>query len=33
VVERDGTLRGSLSKSDLLLALIEKQKKPAGDAD
>jgi CIC family chloride channel protein len=28
VVERDGTLRGSLSKSDLLLALIEKQKKP-----
>ena len=29
VVERDGTLRGSLSKSDLLLALIEKQKKPA----
>jgi chloride channel protein, CIC family len=29
VVERDGTLRGSLSKSDLLLALVEKQKKPA----
>jgi CIC family chloride channel protein len=29
VVESDGTLRGSLSKSDLLLALIEKQKKPA----
>ncbi|HVS51161.1 MAG TPA: ClcB-like voltage-gated chloride channel protein [Opitutaceae bacterium] len=28
VVERDGTLRGSLAKSDLLLALIEKQKKP-----
>ncbi|MEO5961097.1 MAG: ClcB-like voltage-gated chloride channel protein [Opitutaceae bacterium] len=29
VVERDGTLRGSLAKSDLLLALIEKQRKPA----
>jgi CIC family chloride channel protein len=29
VVERDGTLRGSLAKSDLLLAIIEKQKKPA----
>lgn len=28
VVEADGTLRGSLAKSDLLLALIEKQKKP-----
>lgn len=30
VVERDGTLRGSLSKSDLLLALVEKRKTPAG---
>jgi CIC family chloride channel protein len=29
VVERDGLLRGSLSKSDLLLALIEKRKTPA----
>lgn len=29
VVERDGVLRGSLAKSDLLLALIEKQRKPA----
>lgn len=29
VVERDGTLRGSLAKSDLLLALVEKRKKPA----
>ncbi len=29
VVERDGTLRGSLAKSDLLLALVERQKKPA----
>ena len=29
VVEKDGLLRGSLAKSDLLLALIEKQKKPA----
>jgi chloride channel protein, CIC family len=28
VVDRDGTLRGSLSKSDLLLALVEKRKKP-----
>ncbi len=28
VVERDGVLRGSLAKSDLLLALIEKQRKP-----
>jgi CIC family chloride channel protein len=28
VVEADGTLRGSLSKSDLLLAIVEKQKKP-----
>ncbi len=28
VVERDGLLRGSLAKSDLLLALIEKRKKP-----
>ena len=28
VVERDGTLRGSLSKGDLLLALVEKRKKP-----
>ena len=26
VVDRDGTLRGSLSKSDLLLALVEKRK-------
>jgi CIC family chloride channel protein len=30
VVERDGLLRGSLAKSDLLLALVEKRKKPAG---
>ncbi|PTY01093.1 ClcB-like voltage-gated chloride channel protein [Opitutus sp. ER46] len=29
VVEKDGTLRGSLSKSDLLLALVERQKRPA----
>lgn len=29
VVERDGILRGSLAKNDLLLALIEKRKKPA----
>lgn len=29
VVEKDGTLRGSLAKSDLLLALVERQKKPA----
>jgi CIC family chloride channel protein len=28
VVDRDGGLRGSLSKSDLLLALVEKRKKP-----
>jgi chloride channel protein, CIC family len=28
VVERDGMLRGSLAKSDLLLAIVEKQKKP-----
>jgi chloride channel protein, CIC family len=28
VVEKDGTLRGSLAKSDLLLALVERQKKP-----
>ncbi|HVU34899.1 MAG TPA: chloride channel protein, partial [Opitutaceae bacterium] len=28
VVERDGTLRGSLAKTDLLLALVEHQKKP-----
>jgi CIC family chloride channel protein len=28
VVEQDGTLRGSLAKSDLLLALVERQKKP-----
>ena len=28
VVEPDGTLRGSLSKGDLLLALVEKRKKP-----
>jgi CIC family chloride channel protein len=30
VVEHDGTLRGSLSKGDLLLALVEKRKRPAG---
>lgn len=30
VVERDGTLRGSLAKNDLLLALVEKRKAPAG---
>ncbi len=30
VVDRDGGLRGSLSKTDLLLALVEKRKKPAG---
>jgi CIC family chloride channel protein len=29
VVESDGTLRGSLSKSDLLLALVERRKAPA----
>ncbi len=29
VVESDGTLRGSLAKSDVLLALVERQKKPA----
>lgn len=29
VVEEDGTLVGSLAKTDLLLALVEKQKKPA----
>lgn len=29
VVDRDGLLRGSMSKSDLLLALVERQKKPA----
>lgn len=29
VVEKDGTLRGSLAKGDLLLALVEHQKKPA----
>lgn len=28
VVEKDGALRGSLAKSDLLLALVERQKKP-----
>jgi CIC family chloride channel protein len=28
VVESDGMLRGSLAKSDLLLAIVEKQKKP-----
>jgi CIC family chloride channel protein len=28
VVDADGTLRGSLSKSDLLLALVEKRRKP-----
>jgi CIC family chloride channel protein len=28
VVEADGTLRGSLAKGDLLLALVERQKKP-----
>ncbi len=30
VVDRDGLLRGSLAKSDLLLALVEKRKKPQG---
>jgi len=30
VVGADGILRGSLSKSDLLLALVEKRKKPVG---
>jgi chloride channel protein, CIC family len=29
VVERDGLLRGSLAKTDLLLALVEKRKAPA----
>jgi CIC family chloride channel protein len=29
VVEKNGALRGSLAKSDLLLALVEKRKKPA----
>ncbi len=29
VVDRDGTLRGSLAKSDLLLTLVEKRKAPA----
>ncbi len=29
VVDRDGTLRGSLAKNDLLLALVEKRKAPA----
>lgn len=29
VVDPDGSLRGSLAKSDLLLALVEKRKKPA----
>jgi len=29
VVETDGLLRGSLAKSDLLLALVEKSKRPA----
>jgi len=28
VVDHDGTLRGSLSKGDLLLALVEKRKRP-----
>jgi CIC family chloride channel protein len=28
VVDRDGTLRGSLAKGDLLLALVEKRKQP-----
>lgn len=32
VVDRDGVLRGSLAKSDLLLALVEKRKKPQGSA-
>ena len=32
VVAPDGTLRGSLSKSDLLLALVEKRKRPEPDA-
>ncbi|MDO8541787.1 MAG: ClcB-like voltage-gated chloride channel protein [Opitutaceae bacterium] len=30
VVESDGTLRGSLAKSDLLLTLVEKRKAPVG---
>jgi CIC family chloride channel protein len=29
VVDADGLLRGSLAKSDLLLALVEKRKTPA----
>ncbi len=33
VVEADGLLRGSLSKSDLLLALVEKRKRPQGQPD
>lgn len=32
VVDRDGILRGSLAKSDLLLALVEKRKRPHGQA-
>jgi len=31
VVDRDGMLRGSLSKGDLLLALIEKRKRPVAE--
>ncbi len=31
VVGRDGLLRGSLAKSDLLLALVEKRKAPAAN--
>jgi CIC family chloride channel protein len=33
VVDADGLLRGSLSKSDLLLALVEKRKKPQGQPE
>jgi CIC family chloride channel protein len=32
VVERDGLLRGSIAKTDLLLALVEKRKAPAAAA-
>jgi CIC family chloride channel protein len=33
VVDSDGLLRGSLAKSDLLLALVEKRKKPQGQPE
>ena len=33
VVDRDGLLRGSLAKSDLLLSLVEKRKKPQGQPE